>query len=84
MFAGNEDLALTCIGILTAARMLRDVEFFKARMAKIEGSSGLGDFVLTIVGNKPLESAKEASAPTVPAPKADDRAEGATEAKEGS
>ena len=43
-------------------RMLRDADFFKTRMAKIEGNSGLGDFILTIVGNKPVEGPKEIAA----------------------
>ena len=68
--------------------MLRDVEFFKARMAKIEGDSGLGDFVLTIVGNKPLEgTAKEANHSTVPASEVDakEKAAAATsDSKDGS
>ena len=53
-------------------------------MAKIEGSSGLGDFIFTVVGNKPVEGAKEvAAASATPGSEGNEGANVANGVKEG-
>lgn len=34
--------------------MVRDVEFFRSRISKLEGSASLGDFLVQLVDNKPV------------------------------
>lgn len=45
------------VEVKTAAgkqRMLRDVEFFRSRISKLEGAATLGDFLFQLVENKPI------------------------------
>ena len=35
-------------------RMLRDVEFFRSRVSKLEGAASVGDFLVQLVENKPV------------------------------
>ena len=34
--------------------MLRDVEFFRTRISKLEGATSLGDFLVQLVDNKTI------------------------------
>ena len=52
--------------------MLRDVEFFRSRLSKLDGSADIGDYVFNIVNNKAVKEA----APLVDTPaKMDEKAE---------
>ncbi|MCJ1392987.1 hypothetical protein MMC18_005859 [Xylographa bjoerkii] len=37
-------------------RLLRDVEYFKARVGKLDGSGDIGDYLLNIINEKPIEA----------------------------
>ena len=37
---------------MQANRMLRDVEFFRSRISKLEGAAGLGEYLVKVVEKK--------------------------------
>lgn len=45
--------------------MLRDAEFFKARISKLDGAGDLGDFLISIVNRKAV--AEKTKVPEAPA-----------------
>ncbi|KAL8825990.1 MAG: hypothetical protein Q9191_004074 [Dirinaria sp. TL-2023a] len=57
-------------------RMMRDVEFFRSRISKLEGSGSLGDFLVQLVDNKPVgeEGKPSTDASEQPNGKADQKA----------
>ncbi|KAI9822654.1 MAG: hypothetical protein M1827_000373 [Pycnora praestabilis] len=62
------------VGVKTQAakeRMLRDVEFFQAKLSKIDGAGDIGDYIVKIVRDKPVEQQRQpgpsAANPGVPA-----------------
>ena len=42
-------------------RMLRDVEYFRSRISKLEGAAPLGDFLFRLVENKPVAETDKAN-----------------------
>ncbi|KAF2436877.1 Vps54-domain-containing protein [Tothia fuscella] len=50
------------------ARLLRDAEHFDAKLCKIDGSGDLGDFIVNIVKEKTVATAKAPSPPPRPPP----------------
>ena len=61
--------------------MLRDAEFFKSRLGKLEGAAELGDYIVDIVKNKPVADAPKAVDTPQTEQKGDGKAEG--EGKDG-
>lgn len=53
--------------------MLRDVEFFRSRISKLDGAADLGDHLVNVVNNKSVAEASKPSDP--PIAKAEDNAE---------
>ena len=61
-------------GILTERhRILRDVEFFRSRISKLEGAAGLGEYLVKVVEQKdvadpdtPRKAEDATAAPNVP------------------
>jgi len=67
--AGNERYVmiqwdLELLFVLTCARLLRDVEFFKTRISKLDGAGDISDFLLAIINEKPVDRAPNPPART--------------------
>ena len=45
-------------------RLLRDAEFFKTKLSKIEGTSEIGEHLLNIVKDKPLDKSTDSAVPS--------------------
>lgn len=43
--------------MLTCVRLLRDVEFFKTRISKLDGAGDIGDFLVAIINEKSVDRA---------------------------
>jgi len=50
--------------VLTCVRLLRDVEFFKNRISKLDGAGDIGDFLLSIINEKLVGQGRNPSAGT--------------------
>jgi len=50
----------------TFLRMLRDAEFFRSRISKLDGAADIGDYLVSIVNSKHVAEKLE-SAETIPA-----------------
>ena len=45
-------MSLTSGILIGTHRMLRDVEFFRSRISKLEGAAGLGEYLVKVVEQK--------------------------------
>ena len=49
-------IALSSGILINNHRMLRDVEFFRSRISKLEGAAGLGEYLVKVVEQKDVTS----------------------------
>lgn len=59
---------LTGIFFLFPCRMLRDVEFFRSRVAKLDGANDVGAWLVGVVAAKEVVAATAAAAAAAAAP----------------